>query len=285
MELSVPINNINTQNIYFIEKKKNVIVDGEFVKILYSTDIFEMNGLYIFVELQTTKNATTNQYKNVPTRNVSKRTISLNPGSIKNINCIERLCEIETEIVERYIASYCPTKTASYILKPQLLSGTIKYHHSDNKDCARSPEMDRSEATRSEATKSESIHTQFGIGKYSQNANVFKNSNINTPNQINDCFLGEELNSFTLTSNPSHLMRIYNKTYYRDDATISKNYGRAILSSYFLQNEMNASVHPHCPLYYSPVLTTEKCILKISGIWETATSVGIAMKFILLTTN
>jgi hypothetical protein len=57
-----------------------------------------------------------------------KRNVIFNSQERENVVLIERLCQIEKEIVDRYIASYCPTKFASYALKTQLLSGTIKYH-------------------------------------------------------------------------------------------------------------------------------------------------------------
>jgi hypothetical protein len=57
-----------------------------------------------------------------------KRNIILNILTKENAWVIEQLCRIETEIVDRYIASNCPLKTASYVLKNQLLSGSIKYH-------------------------------------------------------------------------------------------------------------------------------------------------------------
>lgn len=241
MELSVPINNINTQNVFFVEKKKNIIVDGEFVKILYSTDIFEMNGLYIFVEWQTIKDLAYNQhFTQITNRSAAKRTITINPTSIANITCIERLCRIEHEIIERYIANYCPTKTASYILKTQLLSGTIKYH-SDNKFTFEEKSSPINYRTQFSNTAS---HKVTGI---SSQAELFKSNNaytgINSERNISQQSVG--LRGFT---------------------------------GYELSPKINALYSA----YYSPVLTTEKCILKISGVWETPTTVGITMKFILV---
>lgn len=222
MEISVPINEINTRNIYFGEKRKNIIVDGDFVKIIYSTDSFEMNGLYILTEFGTTfclrdskgiSPSTTDKKKCTSLATLSidggfrglsahsaqsfdelsskdntcaiknncispsmsrtshlylenyakqqdniyiedqnvvksagdvrgewikivnknsiitpKRNIILNILTTENARVIEQLCQIETEIVDRYIANNCPSKTASYVLKNQLLNGSIKYH-------------------------------------------------------------------------------------------------------------------------------------------------------------
>lgn len=180
MELSIPVNKVNTQNIYFAEKRKNIIVDGDFVKLLYSTDAFEMNGLYIFVELEAASAASQQWIQitlNRPlTTQPQKRSIAFNPYSLENETIVNRLCQIEQDIVNRYIASYCHHKTASYILKTQLMGSTIKYH-------------------------SENI------------------------------------------------------IFHRDETRVNKPGASAV---------------------------KEKCVLKISGIWETATNVGITMKFILL---
>ncbi len=131
MEISVPLNNVNTQNIYFSEKKKNVVVDGDFIKILYSTSGFEMNGLYILLGIETQKDPVSSNWMQMPVRNTpltSKRVITFDPYSETNLKLINKLCEIEHDIIERYILNKCKSKYPSYILKPNLLCGTIKYH-------------------------------------------------------------------------------------------------------------------------------------------------------------
>ena len=218
MELSIPANEINTRNVYFGEKRKNVIVDGNFVKIIYSTDFFEMNGIYIFTEFESMNQgkpyesifaeerglglhpfafpnvvepanerfATSDkngEWVKIVNKNSivpPKRNIVFNVSTKSNAGLIERLCRIESEIVDRYISSNCPSKNASYILKTQLLSGIIKYHS--------------------------------------------ENVIIETPSCIAE--------------------------------TLDSKNGESTVK--------------------------EKCILKISGIWETATQVGITMKFIIV---
>ena len=48
----MPIYNVDSKNLFFSEKRKNVILDGNFVKIIYSTEHFEMTGLQILLRLQ-----------------------------------------------------------------------------------------------------------------------------------------------------------------------------------------------------------------------------------------
>ena len=85
MEVSIPLNKINIQNIYFTDKKKNIIVDGDFIKILYSTNIFEMNGLYILFELEKKEQSWTQ----IPNR--VRRVYSFNLSSKENMDTIEHL--------------------------------------------------------------------------------------------------------------------------------------------------------------------------------------------------
>ena len=176
MELSMPVENIHSENVFFTEKKKNIIVDGDFVKILYSTGAFEMNGLYISAvfdtpqfcssftplcfaqsnvavslknmpiigrlnekrptrtsELESQNNALNQNQNWIQSSNKSmqlypKRTFTFNPLSKLNIDLIHRLCKTEHDIIDRYIEMNCPGKVPLYVLRPQLLSGIIKYH-------------------------------------------------------------------------------------------------------------------------------------------------------------
>ena len=160
MELSIPVKVVNPQYIFFAEKRKNVIVDGNFIKITYSTAEFEMTGLHIHFDVDLLpgftslpKNWAQVLHKSAPhsptrilrsgivqsksgsmdfTSAENRRSIHFNLNSANNTDLIDRLCNIEKEIVDRYIACNCPSKLASYILKTQLLSGVIKYN-SDNK--------------------------------------------------------------------------------------------------------------------------------------------------------
>ena len=127
MELSIPLNKINTQNIYFTDKKKNIIVDGDFIKILYSNEFFEMNGLYILFHLENTPRIIQEQnWVQIPNR--TRKIYAFNVNSKESIETIDNLCKIEHNIIKRYIMTNCPSKTPSYILKTHLMNGIIKYN-------------------------------------------------------------------------------------------------------------------------------------------------------------
>ena len=212
MELSIPVYDINAQNIYFVDKKRNIIVEGDFIKIVYSTDAYEMIGLYATIDFNVTSTTTTmfdhrilkktdQSWTQIASRNPTlntRRMITFDPFSKENNGLIENLCTIEREIIERYISEYCPSKLATYSLRIQLMSGVIKYH-SENKEVERGPEL------------------------------------VNdSDNSARGCVLTERISTRRETG-----------------------------------DENKAKIK-------------ERCILKISGVWETATNVGITMKFILL---
>ena len=56
MQLFIPISSVDTNNVYFTEKRKNVILEGNFVKIIYSTEHFEMNGLHLLLQIYSVAN-------------------------------------------------------------------------------------------------------------------------------------------------------------------------------------------------------------------------------------
>jgi hypothetical protein len=44
--ITLPHDKIDTKNIYFLETKKNMIIDGIFTKMIYTHSFYTMNGLY-----------------------------------------------------------------------------------------------------------------------------------------------------------------------------------------------------------------------------------------------
>jgi hypothetical protein len=330
MELSIPADKIDIRNIYFMEKKKNVIVDGEFIKILYSTSEFEMNGLFIFAEFTTNQmnigpppgfmnesniedfdylNSQNNgafsfkRCKMGATLNTlqQKKHILFNPNCVENSRLIHLLCKIESDIIDRYIKQNCPSKIASYILKNQLMNGFIKYN-SENK-----------------YVRSNSFSRSLSL----QNRCV-AGSVVSPPLRLEDPFtsLCPTLVSSLLrnrpdaTTVPYRQIEYLSSLYYNTTTSQPPNLNRFVVpnnsNTYFIQNQFNYLLDPenhsygtelaktHLPGYldYSVAnrnykkkenvghlkadYTKQKMILKISGVWETSTNVGITMKFILL---
>jgi len=142
-----------THSLFFTEKKKNIIIDGVFSKIIYSNQYFTMNGLYIEFRIcskltqenpliQSASDQAMNKHNymdggfSVIERNpTNKNYIQYNPTNEKNIRQIEGLCELEVYILHcyatRHFVSDIP-KTPIYSLKTQLYSGYIKVHQEES---------------------------------------------------------------------------------------------------------------------------------------------------------
>jgi hypothetical protein len=131
MNLLLYINNINLSQIYFLDKKTNIIMDGVFTKIIYSNNCMSMNGLYIDFSV---KNVMLNKIH-------SKNIIQLD--TVNNKDLFQKLIDIEKTLLLYYIQYFSPlqsefqsnekrnhikNKTIVYNLKNQLQSGSIKYY-------------------------------------------------------------------------------------------------------------------------------------------------------------
>jgi hypothetical protein len=122
-----------TDSIFFTEKKKNIIIDGIFTKILYSTSYFTMAGLYIHFQLCSkfsTDGVLPHENKSSKDNATHKTYIQFNSSTEPNKFQIESMCEIETNILQLYSQTQLihHTKIPVYGLKNQLYSGYIRSH-------------------------------------------------------------------------------------------------------------------------------------------------------------
>ena len=122
-----------TDSIFFTEKKKNIIIDGIFTKILYSTAYFTMAGLYIHFQLCSkfsTDGLSPHDNKSSKDNATHKTYIQFNSSTESNKFQIESICEIETKILQLYSQTQLihQTKNPVYGLKTQLYSGSIRSH-------------------------------------------------------------------------------------------------------------------------------------------------------------
>ena len=118
------------ENIFFQEKKKNVVVDGCFSKMIYSDDYFTMNGLFFSLPL------TINNESACYTQN--KHVIYFNSHLQKNLLLITKFSEIENSIINYYKKSNGLKKNNNLVLTNQLYNGYFKLYkerenHSLNK--------------------------------------------------------------------------------------------------------------------------------------------------------
>jgi len=111
MNLVKSIEQYNDKNTFFCEPiKNNIMTDGNFIRILYSTQHFILNGIYLLVNLQDiTCEKFYNKYK-------------CNFNILNHKDIIDNLKKIEEELLKKYKTS----KIASYKIYEQMKTGYIK---------------------------------------------------------------------------------------------------------------------------------------------------------------
>jgi hypothetical protein len=111
MNLVKTINQYDDNNLFFCEPiKNNIMNEGNFIRILYSTQNLVLNGIYVLVNLH---DITCEKYYN-------KYKCSFN--IINHKDMIDNLKIIEEGILKKYKSN----KTPSYKIYEQIKSGYIK---------------------------------------------------------------------------------------------------------------------------------------------------------------
>ena len=111
MNLVNTIEQYNNNNLFFCEPiKNNIMSDGNFIRILYSSESITLNGVYILINLN---DITCEKYYN-------KYKCLFNITSHKDM--IDNLKNIEEEMLKKYKT----TKSPSYKIYEQVKSGYIK---------------------------------------------------------------------------------------------------------------------------------------------------------------
>lgn len=111
MNLVKYIEQYNDNNIFLCEPiKNNIMNEGNFIRILYSSDIICFNGIYLLVKLT---DITSEKYYNKYKCNFN---INLHKDMIENLKIIE----------ENILKKYQTHKIPSYKIFEQLKSGHIK---------------------------------------------------------------------------------------------------------------------------------------------------------------
>ena len=120
MNLALDYDQLNYKYIFFQEAIKNTVMENSnFIRIIYSTDLFILNGIYVKIALNT---KAIEKYFN-------KYKCSFNIDA--NTDVINNLINMEKKILD--IVKY-KNKVACYRIKDQLLAGFIKMFISKNHD-------------------------------------------------------------------------------------------------------------------------------------------------------
>jgi len=118
MNIIKNIEQFNINNIFFCDPiKNNIMADSNFIRILYSSDLFVMNGIYLSISFQ---NMYIEKYYN-------KYKCSFDTNVHKVL--IENLKKIEESIIVLLPIKH---KTPDYKLYDQLKNGNIRIFSEDN---------------------------------------------------------------------------------------------------------------------------------------------------------
>lgn len=116
MNIIFDINQVSIQNVYILEQKKNIIMDGQFTKVIYSNEWFTMNGIYLLFPVENFINETI----------AGKPGIRFSPYTQTNQLLIQHISLFETHILELYKKNIHSSKKLSNILSKQMYSGNMK---------------------------------------------------------------------------------------------------------------------------------------------------------------
>lgn len=144
MNIVVDISNVLLNGIFIFDKRKNIVIDGYFSRLVYSTPHFVMNGLYINVTLYKAPEIPpppgfgglirhSNSYGYFSSLSLSdsstdgfRVTETFDLKNPHNLSTIVSLCSMEEFILNQYKETKNIEKQCVYNIRNQLYSGAIK---------------------------------------------------------------------------------------------------------------------------------------------------------------
>ena len=135
--LVLPINEVIYDYIYFLDSKKNILMDGIFTKLIYTNEWFTMNGLYINlpIEVQYIETYQPRRYDfpqlGVPQNGGYKKTIYFSVSQYSTI--LHQLDLLEQHILSKYNPTD-KTKHKSFLIMQSLKLGYFRIFHSNKEE-------------------------------------------------------------------------------------------------------------------------------------------------------
>jgi hypothetical protein len=114
----ISLKDISTDNVFFTDKTNNIIMDGTFMKIIYSTDYSSYNGIYVESPFIMTE------------YDIEKKELKYNPYIENNRNLVDFFSKLEEDLMWIYAAKYQIQKTPQYCLRGQLVNGFFRIRSS-----------------------------------------------------------------------------------------------------------------------------------------------------------
>jgi hypothetical protein len=119
MNIAYNLDQVNLQNVFFLESKKNIIMEGKFTKIVYSDELISTSGISVIVPLHSDRTLNKNQLK-------------FQTNDASNVYITSRLIEIEQRIIEYYKNLTHSNKTPVLILRDHIKNGCLKIYRGNH---------------------------------------------------------------------------------------------------------------------------------------------------------
>ena len=116
-------------NVKFLEKKRNLIMSGDFVKLVYSDECMAVNSIFFACQIKCKYESDYSE----------KCTVWFSPYDAVNEGMVQRLIDYEQALLEEYIDQTRCVKRPMCLLKTQLLSGNLRLYKMHNIARAPSP--------------------------------------------------------------------------------------------------------------------------------------------------
>lgn len=113
--LMLPLKEVTEDHIFFMDSKKNILMDGTFTKLIYMNEWFTMNGIYIAFPIHVL---------NVEVNPMSGQKHTIHFSVNDHIDLLEQIEHLERSI----LAKYCPGSNVvpMYSLQYSLRMGYFK---------------------------------------------------------------------------------------------------------------------------------------------------------------
>lgn len=104
----LPISDVLSENVYLMDAKKNILMEGTFSKVIYVHPFFSMNGIYMDLPIHIQKIDNSQYFTKNVTTDAKARPVPCNKKTIyfsilKNNDLLHHLESLEKQILEKYI--------------------------------------------------------------------------------------------------------------------------------------------------------------------------------------
>ncbi len=118
MNIAYKLDQINLHNLFFLDSKKNIIMDGKFTKILYSDELLTTNGISVAIPF----------HKTTIDKTYNKTMLKFQTSDAINVRIINELAHIEKYILEYYKQISSTTKSITTTLNDHMKNGNVKIY-------------------------------------------------------------------------------------------------------------------------------------------------------------